>query len=381
MVSISRTQPSTAAVAPPPAVEEKPAQTAAVNAISAVSSPQAMQDGFDGQASADQAQMGTDQNKSSITSAPSGMDSSSIASSPPVVDLANADLNDPKTIEDLSKIFGVEQVQLQKRVSDSEFDGALVGADKTIKMEDLGGTKDMGPIKLDDIEGFTPKAGRLRSNETIIQVNGINTTLSQQKQALQATADATGAKVVGIHNATDGFVGDLLQSVGDKTNMGKNLAVDSLRDAILGELKAGKNVHVMAHSQGGLITSRALGQVSDELKKQGKSDQMGNIAVETFGAASGRYPDGPRYVHYVNNKDPVSNMFGVEGATSFRNHPGKDIEGRPARIVQFSEKSLIAAHNYNDVYMSHRKDFGLMYNGPGLVVQDPNRYQNPFKQD
>jgi hypothetical protein len=374
MVSISRqAPPSVSAPPPPPAVAEN-TEAAPVSAASSASSLQNLQDAFEQQMQP----TGTAPN---TMSPDPGISTSGMGAAPPVVDLAQADLNDSKTVEDLSKIFGVEGTQLQKRVSDSEFDGALVGVDKTIKMGDRGGVKDQGPINLEDIEGFTPKNGRLRSNETIIQINGINTNLSQQKEALQATADATGTKVVGIHNATDGFVGDLMQSVGDKTNMGKNLAVDALRDTVLSELKAGKNVHLMAHSQGGLITSRALGQVSDELKKEGKSDLLYKVSAETFGAASGRYPDGPRYVHYVNTKDPVSNVFGVEGATSFRNHPGQDAMGRKAVVIPFEEKSGIAAHNYNDVYMSHRRDFNLAYNGPGLVVQDPNRYQNPFKYD
>ncbi|MDC0712823.1 hypothetical protein POL68_30460 [Stigmatella sp. ncwal1] len=387
MISVNRNPSTTAAVAR--TLPEKPPEVAAPAAAAPNASAQpASMDVFETQgvskSNAEQTGMNTasETSKDDSSMSSNGISQNSLMGSGPtqpseLVDLGNADLSDPKTVEDLSKTFGVEEVKLAKRVSDSEFDGALVGVDKTIKLDDLGGKKDQGPVKLDDIEGFTPKNNRFQRNETIIQVNGINTNLSQQKQALQATADATGAKVVGIHNATDGFIGDLAQSVGDKTNLGKNLAVDSLRDTVLSELKAGKNVHLMAHSQGGLITSRALGQVADELKKEGKSDLLYKVKAETFGAASGRYPDGPRYVHYINSGDPVSNVFGVEGKTSFMNHPGKDAMGRDARVVGFSDKSGIAAHNYNDVYLNHRKDFDLMYHGPGLVVQDPNR-PRPF---
>ncbi|ADO68816.1 hypothetical protein [Stigmatella aurantiaca] len=381
MISVNRNQPAAAAVAR--STPEKPPETAAPAAVASnAATQQSAMDVFEAQgmqnSSADKNSMNTSsetlKDNSSMTSSGVG---AGIVEPSEIVDLGQADLSNPSTVDDLSKTFGVEGVKLAKRVSDSEFDGALVGVDKTIKLEDLGGKKDQGPVKLDDIEGFTPKNSHAQRPETIIQINGINTNLSEQKTALQATADATGAKVVGIHNATDGFIGDLAQSVGDKTNLGKNLAVDSLRDTVLSELRAGKNVHLMAHSQGGLITSRALGQVADELKKEGKSDLLYKVKAETFGAASGRYPDGPRYVHYINKGDPVSNVFGVEGKTSFMNHPGKDAMGRDARIVGFSDKSGIAAHNYNDVYLNHRKDFDLMYHGPGLVVQDPNR-PRPF---
>ncbi|OJH33420.1 hypothetical protein [Cystobacter ferrugineus] len=264
---------------------------------------------------------------------------------------------------------------LDKRSSDSPFDGALVGVDKTIKREDLVGKKDLPPVGVHDIEGFTPKNKNSYTGETIIQVNGIATTLDEQKKALQATADATGARVVGIHNATDGFVQDLGQSIGDKTGLGTNVAVDSLRDVVLQELRAGRPVHLAAHSQGGLITSRALGEVAEQLKKEGRDPKLlARIKVETFGAAAGRYPDGPQYVHYVNKADNVSDLFGVEGHTSFFANPGRDAYGRPAVVNHFDDSAgLVASHSYQDIYLKHRDDFDLAYSGPGLVIQVPNR--------
>jgi hypothetical protein len=298
---------------------------------------------------------------------------------PPTIDIRKLNLDDPKVVEELTKQLGIDPVNLHKRTNDVEFDGALVGVDKTIKQEDLVGKKDLEAVKLKDIEGFTPRPGTKRpSGETIIQINGINTSLDEQKSALQTTADATGAKVVGIHNATEGVLGDLKQSVTDKLNVGTNEAVESLRDVILSELRDRRPVHLMAHSQGGLITSRALGEVAKELERTGETNLLYRIKVETFGAASGRYPDGPRYVHYVNNKDPVSNLFGVEGATSFRSHPGKDIFGRQAKIVEFSAKSLIEAHSYQGTYLQERLPFDLAYDGPGLVIQDRNFYKFHF---
>jgi hypothetical protein len=293
---------------------------------------------------------------------------------PPPTDISQLDLDNPQVVEELAKKLGIDSVNLHKRTNDVEFDGALVGSDKAIKQEDLAGKKDLPPVKLADIEGFTPRRGTRRpSGETIIQINGINTTLEQQKSALQTTADATGAKVVGIHNATEGLAGDLKQSVTDKLNTGRNPAVESLRDVILTELREGRPVHLMAHSQGGLITSRALGEVADQLKKENKTALLDRIKVETFGAASGRYPDGPRYVHYLNKKDPVSNLFGVGGSTSFFSHPGKSVRGREAQIIQFSEKSLIEAHSFQGTYLQHRLDFDLAFDGPGLVIQQLRR--------
>ncbi|WNG24929.1 hypothetical protein F0U62_13595 [Cystobacter fuscus] len=303
---------------------------------------------------------------------------------PTDIDITKLDLNNRQVVADLAKKLGIEQVNLNKRTNDVEFDGALVGVDKAIKQKDLGGKNDLPPVSLQDIEGYTPNTFVHRPERgTIIQINGINTTLEQQKQALQATADATGAKVVGIHNATEGLAGDLQQSVGDKLNVGNNPAVTSLANVILQELRAGRPVHLMAHSQGGLITSRAIEEVTKQLKsefedvvnddgqrvKRDKTRLLYLIKVETFGAASGRYPDGPRYVHYVNTKDPVSNLFGVEGALSFFNHKGKDSKGEEAKVIPLTEKSLIQAHSYTDVYLKERKNFDEVYDPPSFRVQ------------
>ena len=70
-------------------------------------------------------------------------------------------------------------------------------------------------------------------------------------------------------------------------------------DTVYSELKAGPSAHLTAHSQGGLITSRALSDVARRLRVEGKLSRvdtealMSNIKCETFAAAAGLFPDGP----------------------------------------------------------------------------------------
>ncbi|NJM52564.1 MAG: hypothetical protein HC846_03675 [Blastocatellia bacterium] len=113
---------------------------------------------------------------------------------------------------------------------------------------------------LNDIPAVVPNGG-VHNNETLIYVNGIRTNVAGQANSLQAIADNTGSRVVGIHNATEGTGVDLLQSFGDKLDIGNNPAVDTLADTVYNELRAGREVHLMAHSQGAIITSRALEDV------------------------------------------------------------------------------------------------------------------------
>ncbi|XXF75393.1 hypothetical protein P2318_20240 [Myxococcaceae bacterium GXIMD 01537] len=231
--------------------------------------------------------------------------------------------------------------------SDLVHDGVLVGAN---------GTTYPPGTPLSHIPGVTPR-NNPNPSETVIFVNGIATTKDSQANTLQALADKTGAKFIGIHNATEGAVKDVAQCVADKMDKGRNPAVDTLADTLYTELKAGRSVHLMAHSQGGLVTARALKHVynrlriEDGLSKGDTEKLMSKLNVETFAAASGHFPDGPNYVHYVNDGDPVPALFGLGAKGSpvdWFNHPG-----RGAVVHHFHDGTLnpFDGHGLTDVYM------------------------------
>jgi hypothetical protein len=236
---------------------------------------------------------------------------------------------------------------------DRVHDGQLLGAN--------GQTFPPG-TSLSDIPGVTPR-NNANPNTTVLYVNGIQTNLAGQANSLQAIADTTGARVIGIHNATEGFAADLAQCVKDKLDVGTNPAVDTLADTLYNEIKAGRDVHLMAHSQGGLISSRALGDVYNRLRiedgmSQSQAQQaMSRINVETFGAAAMSYPDGPNYVHYVNRGDPVPGLFGL-GPVADRWNPAVD-GGRGSVVHHFNDFKLnpIAAHGFESIYLQHRVPF------------------------
>ncbi|RKG57717.1 hypothetical protein D7X30_19735 [Corallococcus sp. AB011P] len=236
---------------------------------------------------------------------------------------------------------------------DKAYDGKIMGK---------GGQAFDASTPLSQIPAYEPKGG-VKQPGTIIYVNGMMTDKAGQETTMQAIADKTGQKTIGIHNSTEGFFKDLGQCITDKMDKGKNPAVDTLADSLYSELKAGRDVHLMAHSQGGLITSRALNDVAKRLRiEDGLSpaqvqEKLGKVSVETFGAAAATYPDGPKYVHYVNDKDPVPGLFGLgtsgKGPLDLLKHAGKD-----AKIRYFSEKSIFSgAHNINDTYLNQRVPF------------------------
>ncbi|PTL84549.1 hypothetical protein [Vitiosangium sp. GDMCC 1.1324] len=237
--------------------------------------------------------------------------------------------------------------------SDKVFDGQFVGA---------GGQTFPPGTPLSQIPGVTPR-NNPNPTKTVIYLNGIMTDKAGQSSDLQAIADKTGAKAVGIHNSTEGFFTDLAQCVKDKLDKGTNPAVDTLADTLYSELKAGRDVQLMGYSQGGLITARALFDVErrlrieDGMSKGDTEKLMSKLSVETFGAASTKYPDGPKYVHYVNNRDIVPTFTGLGGSVdplAFLKDAGKG-----AVVHRFGDGGLnvVGNHSLQDMYLKHRVPF------------------------
>jgi len=229
---------------------------------------------------------------------------------------------------------------------DRQFDGLFVGA---------GGRTYSPSTSLSDVRPVLPRNG-VTTDETLIYVNGINTSKGAQLNSLQQIADRTGARVVGVHNATQGATLDILQSIGDTLDIGRNPAVDTLASTVYDEITAGRSVHLMAHSQGGLITSRALTDVrnrlilEDGLSPREAERVLSRVKVETFGGAAAYYPDGPQYVHYVNRLDPVPGLFGLGPFATPFVHPG-----RGAVTHRFT--STHDVHGFDDTYLSRRVPF------------------------
>ncbi len=240
------------------------------------------------------------------------------------------------------------RLQREETPSDKQFDGHFVGANGQTFAPDT---------PLSKIPAVTPNGG-VRNNETLIYVNGIQTNVGGQANSLQAIADNTGSRVIGVHNATGSFVGDIAQSLGDKLDIGNNPAVDTLADTVYNELRAGRDVHLMAHSQGAIITSRALQDVKNRLMlEDGMSRSqaealMNNIKVETFGGASRRFTDGPQYVHYVNRNDGVPQAFGLRSWLNPFAQPGRD-----AQTHYFRDGKPFVSHGFEEFYLPERVPF------------------------
>lgn len=238
--------------------------------------------------------------------------------------------------------------QPSENAPDTAFDGHFVG---------VNGQTFSPNTPLRDVPAVTPRNG-VTNNETLIYVNGIRTDVGGQSNSLQAIADNTGSRVIGVHNATSSSVADIFQSLGDKLDIGNNPAVDTLADTVYNELRAGRDVHLLAHSQGAIITSRALQDVKnrlmleDGMSRSQAENLLNNVKVETFGGASRRFPDGPQYVHYINRNDGVPQAFGLR---SWLNPFAR--AGRDAQTHYFREGRPFVSHGFEEFYLPERVPF------------------------
>jgi hypothetical protein len=190
-----------------------------------------------------------------------------------------------------------------------------------------------------------------------LYVNGMNTSLTGQTKSMQEIANKTGHEVIGIHNSTHGAMRDVGECIKDKMNVGNNGSHKTLTDTIYNHVKTNPKepLNLVCHSQGGIITSRALRDVKNRLKledgmsSQQVQDSLKNVRVQSCGAAAVRYPKGPQYLHHVNTKDPVPQLFG--GTLS----GGITDPGKHGPINRFSNSKSL--HGMNTTYVPHLVPF------------------------
>jgi hypothetical protein len=223
--------------------------------------------------------------------------------------------------------------------------------------------------------------GSLDSTVPTVYVNGILNTVDVQANFMSRLADASGSAVFGIHNATQGIVSDVWQSLKDKLDLGRNPAVETLANYVYSQIATGNQmpVNLVGHSQGALIISRALNDVRNRLRiERGLSAQdvesrLNNVTVTTFGGASGHYPDGPRYFHYINRGDLVAMPAGLGGDLS-RIVPLFD-GGRGARFIRFTDFSLPNAHDSNLYLNMYRRPESFDNGNNPYTPEEIRRYK------
>jgi hypothetical protein len=199
--------------------------------------------------------------------------------------------------------------------------------------------------------------------DTVLYVNGIQNSAADHQNTLRVIEGQGGTRAVGLYNASNNFFTDTNQTFTDRdentaraagTFQGpsRNAATRSLSDSIVNHLNNTQDpLHMMAHSQGGVITANALHDARQRLTAQhgeARADEMlSRLQVETFGSAGRNYPNGPQYTHWINQSDNVTRGMGPTEATGGR--------GAIFQRFNFDAPGDAANHNFESVYWRQRQ--------------------------
>jgi hypothetical protein len=239
---------------------------------------------------------------------------------------------------------------IERTAHEHAIDGKLIGAHAIYD----------SATALESIEGIKPhEATASDGHARVVYINGIWNDEAIQRDTMQRIADATGAEVIGLHNATGATKSeDVLQCLEDKLDMGKNAAVDSMAHLIAESVRSGEPLNVIAHSQGALCTSRAVDHAIRELRESGMDpdsikDGMTNVHIQTFGGAAHTYPDGPQYFHHINIHDPVPTTFGYHPIPESEPPQALDTTATLEKFHLNRDAAQDVQHSINDTYIPH----------------------------
>lgn len=167
-------------------------------------------------------------------------------------------------------------------------------------------------------------------DKAFFYVNGMVTDEKTAKATGKELEEILGNKVNVIHNPTNGGLSDFVESLGERHNVIipgitkgtiKGTTFDDITvktaNKFLDQIKNGKELKIVCHSQGGAITSNALEYAKQKLLSDGKSEKevkniFSKIEVVTLGAASSpdKFPEGVKLVQVINPQDPVPKVAG-----------------------------------------------------------------------
>ena len=197
----------------------------------------------------------------------------------------------------------------------SAYDGYYIGDNGCLYDPAVTSFSEVPPVTLPDTN---------KNASPLWYINGANLRADWVLAQMHLIAKSSGRPVIAIYNSTLG--GRFLDAPGDI--LWESRAVNTTANLIKKSLSSQEALYFQANSQGAMHMASALKKVSEGVPVA----QLNDINVHTAGGASLFYPDGPKYIHLANLKDPVPESSGVlfDGA-----EPGLNAE-----IITFSDKIL-----------------------------------------
>lgn len=160
-------------------------------------------------------------------------------------------------------------------------------------------SKTLNPAKLN--KGFDS------SKESLFYVNGILTKGDSAEKQTQEISNLVGKPVTLLYNPTEGFVNDVVESALQVMNIKNDKStVNATSEKFYQTLKSGKELKVVAHSQGAAISAQALTNVEKRLLMETRNpsevkEMMKKVTVVTMGGAASK-ADFPSNVNLIERK-------------------------------------------------------------------------------
>lgn len=170
-----------------------------------------------------------------------------------------------------------------------------------------------------------------KDSPAMFYVNGANGSPLVTAVNIAALVERSQIAVIGIFYYTN-----LLDAADFQPGIPSGPAVRTLKGIIDTSLARGEPLHIRADSAGTAVVSEAIGHVANDLKRYSRQpgdwgQSLDLLRVETDGALVKSFPDGPRYIHYVNRRDLIPKL----GVARPDAHPGSR-----AVMALFSEREL-----------------------------------------
>lgn len=230
-------------------------------------------------------------------------------------------------------------------------DGFLVGGDGRL-FPPTSALEKVTPARSPGSKASPPPGRRV----DVVYVNGILNRPSDQVKSMLRLAeslsvpDGVQAEVRGIHAATDGLFSDLAEAFADTIGVGRNAAVETLRDKIVDSVLEGKPMNLVLSSQGTIIGSRALKEAVATLTfeegltlENARALLAEKVRVLTTGNAHRVYPDGPYYKHLINSGDGVALTVGLGSSGAVpKERLGSKVLGGVGRVLALASAGVRA---------------------------------------
>ncbi len=215
------------------------------------------------------------------------------------------------------------------------FDNIFVSPDQPVAMWLINNLIDREKIFIPDTNDIKHYPGRENCNkdQAVVVVNGIRNKEKDCQILADRVAQGYSGKIVSIYNRSGGAWNDLTR-VANEFARRDTAPVLNLRSALCDLHEQGyQNIHLINHSEGGLIAKRALEKLADEIR-----DKIHVVSIASPSVIPHCYAK--TAVNYYSSIDRIDNIASFSYMIGLLRGHKVSYEYKQSKIVKYSEHSI-----------------------------------------